>query len=112
MFAGVQGAIFHIIVYFMYFMYTISVLTKEEKMTRTKATRIHDRDTGSSAVQVSILTARIQGLSDHLKGNHKDRHSRRGLVGLVEQRRKHLSYLKRKHHTLYESTIKTVGLRR
>ena len=72
----------------------------------------HDTDTGSSAVQVSILTARIKKLSDHLQRNHKDRHSRRGLVGLVEQRRKHLAYLKRKHVAAYESTIKTLGLRR
>ncbi len=74
--------------------------------------RIRDTDTGSSAVQVSILTARIKNLSDHLQRNHKDRHSRRGLVGLVEQRRKHLSYLQRKNADVYESTIKTLGLRR
>lgn len=75
-------------------------------------TRIHSTDTGSSAAQVSILTARIQKLSDHLKGNHKDRHSRRGLLGLVEQRRKHLSYLKRKDTGLYGKTIQALGLRK
>ena len=90
----------------------LTVLTKEEKQKSATAVQTHDKDTGSSAVQVSILTTRIQKLSNHLKKNHKDRHSRRGLVGLVEQRRGHLSYLKRKNHDLYESAIKKLGLRR
>ena len=92
--------------------YTNGVLTKEEKQKSATAVQTHDKDTGSSAVQVSILTTRIQQLDDHLKKNHKDRHSRRGLVGLVEQRRKHLSYLKRKDSDAYESTVKKLKLRR
>ena len=88
------------------------MLTKEEKQTQTELARVHGSDTGSSSVQVSILTARIQKLSDHLKRNHKDRHSRRGLIGLVERRRKHLSYLKRGDTTVYENIIKKLGLRR
>ena len=90
----------------------MSVLTKEEKQTQAELARLHEGDTGSSAVQVSLLTARIQGLSDHLKRNHKDRHSRRGLISLVEQRRKHLSYLKRGSAEIYENTIKKLGLRK
>lgn len=88
------------------------MLTNEEKQKDIQATRLHDSDTGSSAAQVSILTSRIKRLDSHLKTNRKDRHSRRGLVGLVERRRKHLSYLKRKNSELYESIVETLGLRR
>ena len=88
------------------------MLTKEDKQKSIQAARTHDSDTGSSAVQVSILSSRIQQLDGHLKTNRKDKHSRRGLVGLVEQRRKHLSYLKRKNPKLYESTAETLGLRK
>ena len=88
------------------------MLTKEEKQKQIEATRMHDKDTGSSAVQVSILSRRIQQMNNHLKNNHKDKHSRRGLVGLVEQRRKHLSYLKRKNSKMYESVVEELGLRK
>ena len=88
------------------------MLTKAEKQKEIEAARMHDSDTGSSAVQVSVLTGRIQQLNAHLKDNHKDKHSRRGLVGLVEQRRKHLSYLKRKNSDLYESVVGKLGLRK
>ena len=88
------------------------MLTKEEKQKQVEAGRIHDKDTGSSAVQVSILSERIQQMNDHLKNNHKDKHSRRGLVGLVEQRRKHLSYLKRKNPEAYESVVEKLSLRK
>ncbi|MCY4577079.1 MAG: 30S ribosomal protein S15 [Candidatus Kaiserbacteria bacterium] len=88
------------------------MLTKEEKQKQIEAARMHDSDTGSSAVQVSILSSRIQQMNNHLKNNHKDRHSRRGLVGLVEQRRKHLSYIKRKNSKLYESIVEKLGLRK
>ena len=92
--------------------YTIYMLTKEEKQKQIEAGRMHDKDTGSSAVQVSILSRRIQQMNNHLKDNHKDKHSRRGLVGLVEQRRKHLSYLKRKNSEVYESVVEQLGLRK
>ena len=100
------------IAHFDFEMYTIPVLTKQEKVESSTALRANENDTGSSAVQVSILTARIKKLSGHMKDNRKDKHSRRGLVGLVEQRRKHLSYLKRKKNGIYENTIKTLGLRK
>ena len=93
-------------------LYTIYMLTKEEKQKHIEASRMHDSDTGSSAVQVSILTGRIQQMNTHLKDNHKDRHSRRGLVGLVENRRKHLSYLKENNFKLYESVVEKLGLRK
>ena len=88
------------------------MLTKEEKQKHIETAQIHNSDTGSSAAQVSILTGRIQQMNNHLKDNHKDKHSRRGLVGLVERRRKHLSYLKRKNSELYESVVEKLGLRK
>ena len=88
------------------------MLTKEEKQKQIKAGRMHDSDTGSSAVQVAIVSSRIQQVNEHLKNNHKDKHSRRGLVGLVEQRRKHLSYLKRKNQKTYEGLVEKLGLRK
>ena len=92
--------------------YTGVMLTKEEKQKSIQVARTHGSDTGSSAVQVSILSSRIQQLNGHLQNNRKDKHSRRGLVSLVEQRRKHLSYLRRKNLKLYESIVETLGLRR
>ena len=88
------------------------MLTKEEKQEAVKKVQLHNKDTGSSSAQVAVLTERIQKVSDHLKSNHKDRHSRRGLVGLVEKRRKHLSYLKKRNTEGYKKTIETLGLRK
>ena len=73
---------------------------------------MHASDTGSSAVQVAIVSNRIQQLNEHLKNNHKDKHSRRGLVRLVERRRKHLSYLRGKNSELYETVVEKLGLRK
>ncbi len=73
---------------------------------------LKDSDVGSSDVQVAILTARIKHLTEHLKENRKDHHSKRGLVQLVNRRRKHLDYLNRKHHERYLELIKKLGLRR
>ena len=73
---------------------------------------MHASDTGSSAVQVAIVSDRIQQLNEHLKSNHKDKHSRRGLVRLVERRRKHLSYLREKNSELYETVVEKLGLRK
>lgn len=69
-------------------------------------------DTGSSEVQVALLTARINGLSDHFKANTKDHHSRRGLLKMVSQRRKLLDYLKRTNADSYRSLIERLGLRK
>ncbi len=69
-------------------------------------------DTGSSEVQIALLSARIQDLTDHFKAHAKDHHSRRGLVRLVNQRRKLLDYLKRKDVTRYRTLIQKLGLRR
>ncbi len=69
-------------------------------------------DTGSPEVQVALLTARINGLSDHFKVNSKDHHSRRGLLKMVSQRRKLLDYLKRINLESYRSLIERLGLRK
>lgn len=70
-----------------------------------------DNDTGSPEFQVSFMTVRIKYLTEHFKINRKDFHSRRGLVALVNKRRKLLKYLKRKDSTRYQILIKGLGLR-
>jgi len=69
-------------------------------------------DTGSPEVQVALLTARINGLTDHFKANAKDHHSRRGLLKMVSQRRKLLDYLKRTNADSYRGLIERLGLRK
>jgi small subunit ribosomal protein S15 len=69
-------------------------------------------DTGSPEVQVALLTARINGLTGHFKTNVKDHHSRRGLLMMVNQRRKLLDYLKRKNAEGYRTLIGRLGLRK
>jgi small subunit ribosomal protein S15 len=69
-------------------------------------------DTGSPEVQIALLTARINGLTDHFKMHVKDHHSRRGLLKLVSQRRKMLDYLKRKDNGKYHQIIEQLGLRK
>ena len=70
-----------------------------------------DKDTGSPEVQVSLMTGRIKYLTDHFKAHKKDFHSRRGLQGLVNKRRKLLQYLKRNDHKRYQTLIQNLGLR-
>ena len=69
-------------------------------------------DTGSPEVQVALLTARINDLTDHFKTHTKDHHSRRGLLKMVSQRRSMLDYLKRKNVDGYRSLIERLGLRK
>jgi small subunit ribosomal protein S15 len=69
-------------------------------------------DTGSPEVQIALLTARINGLTDHFKQHVKDHHSRRGLLKLVSQRRKMLDYLKRKDNGKYHQLLEQLGLRK
>ena len=71
-----------------------------------------DNDTGSPEVQVALLTARINGLSQHFKDHVKDHHSRRGLLRMVSRRRKLLDYLKRRDLDAYRSLIERLGLRK
>lgn len=69
-------------------------------------------DTGSTEVQVAILTKKINDLSEHFKTNKKDHHSRRGLLGMINNRRKLLKYLKGKNEAKYLALIKSLGLRK
>lgn len=71
-----------------------------------------EKDTGSSEVQVALLTTRINGLTEHLKQFNKDNHSRRGLMKLVSQRRKLLDYLKRIDAERYKALIERLNIRR
>ena len=71
-----------------------------------------DGDTGSPEVQVAILTSRIQTLTEHFKAHHKDNHSRRGLLMMVNKRRSLLDYLKRKDVDRYNALIQKLGLRK
>lgn len=81
-----------------------------EKNKLVKLAAIHGTDTGSPEVQVTLLTKRIQQLAEHLKGHKKDLSSRRGLLGLVNKRRKLLMYLRRKDEKRYQSITKKLGL--
>lgn len=74
--------------------------------------KTHDTDTGSSEVQIALLSDRINYLTEHFKVHKKDHHSRRGLLKLVGQRRRLLNYLKRKDVDRYQTLIKELGIRR
>ncbi|KPF91486.1 30S ribosomal protein S15 [Novosphingobium sp. AAP83] len=71
-----------------------------------------ENDTGSPEVQVAILTSRIHSLTEHFKSNHKDNHSRRGLLMMVNKRRSLLDYLKKKDVPRYNALIQKLGLRK
>ena len=77
-----------------------------------KEYQLEDGDTGSPEVQVALLTHNINGLQDHFRDHRKDHHSRRGLIRMVNQRRKLLDYLKSKDAARYSELIKRLGLRR
>ncbi len=87
------------------------VLTKEKKQEIVKKYGKKSKDTGSSEVQVALLTERINSLVEHLKQNKKDNHSRRGLLILVSQRRKLLNYLQRDDNRKYSQLVSSLGLR-
>jgi len=87
-------------------------LTAEKKNEVITEYGLKEGDTGSPEVQVALLTARINGLSGHFKDNHKDHHSRRGLLKMVGQRRNLLKYLKGEDFGRYRSLIERLGLRR
>ena len=74
--------------------------------------KLHDKDTGSSDVQIALMSARIAHLTEHLSMHRKDFSSRRGLLMLVAQRRRLLDYLKNTDEPRYQKVIKTLGLRR
>jgi small subunit ribosomal protein S15 len=88
------------------------VHTKERKTEVISTHRKHETDTGSPEVQVALLSDRISYLTDHFKTHEKDHHSRRGLLKLVQQRRRLLDYLKRKDLDRYADIIHKLGIRK
>ena len=87
-------------------------LLKEQKSAVIGANQTREGDTGSPEVQVAILTERIRNLTEHFKDHHKDNHSRRGLLMMVNKRRSLLAYLKKKDVERYNSLIQKLGLRK
>jgi small subunit ribosomal protein S15 len=88
------------------------LIARGSKRATVESYRRSENDTGSSEVQVALLTERINGLSEHFKIHQKDHHSRRGLLTLVSQRRRLLDYLRRTSPERYQELIERLGLRR
>ncbi len=86
-------------------------LAKERKKDLITTFKRHDKDTGSPEVQIAILTERINVLTEHLKQSPKDKHSRQGLIKMVNDRRRHLDYLMRKDRTRYLKIVEDLKLR-
>ncbi|MFT8889264.1 MAG: 30S ribosomal protein S15 [Ethanoligenens sp.] len=84
----------------------------EEKQAIITSNRIHEKDTGSPEVQIAVLTARIQKLTEHLKEHKKDHHSTRGLLKMVGHRRNLLNYLMKKDVTRYRAILEKLSLRK
>ncbi|MBM4457028.1 MAG: 30S ribosomal protein S15 [Chloroflexi bacterium] len=87
-------------------------LSKADKDAIIQEYHVHASDTGSPEVQVAILTNRINALIEHLKAHKQDMHSRRGLLKMVGQRRRHLAYLSKKDPQRYRDLIERLGLRK
>jgi small subunit ribosomal protein S15 len=90
----------------------LSVLTNARKTEVIDSHRTHATDTGSPEVQIALLSERINYLTEHFKTHVKDHHSRRGLLKLVQQRRRLLDYLKAKNLDRYAELIKKLGIRK
>ena len=88
------------------------MISKELKAQVVEDYKMHEGDTGSPEVQIALLTARINDLNGHLQIHKKDHHSRRGLLKLVGQRRRLLTYLKNKDINRYRELIQRLGLRK
>lgn len=88
------------------------MLKEEEKQAIIESNRIHETDTGSPEVQIAVLTARIQKLTEHLKEHKKDHHSTRGLLKMVGHRRNLLNYLMKKDITRYRAILEKLSLRK
>ncbi|MCL2749351.1 MAG: 30S ribosomal protein S15 [Alphaproteobacteria bacterium] len=88
-------------------------IEKTKKTTLIKEYKSSEKDNGGSAPsQVAVLTERIRNLTDHMKANHKDQHSKRGLLLMVNRRKKLLAYIKKRNVSEYEDLIKKLGLRK
>lgn len=87
-------------------------LSPDQKKEIIQTYHVHSNDTGSPEVQIALLTTRINQLVEHLKAHKHDEHSRRGLLKLVGQRRRHLAYLSRKDAARYKEIVGRLGLRK
>jgi small subunit ribosomal protein S15 len=87
-------------------------LKKAEKTAIMEKYHVHSKDTGSPEVQIALLTTRINMLVEHLKGHKQDNHSRRGLIKMVGERRRHLTYLSKKNVARYKQVVEQLGLRK
>jgi len=90
----------------------VNMLIPEEKEKIIKKYKLHEADTGSSDVQIALLTEEIKRLLLHLKEHPKDFHSKRGLLKMVAKRRKLLAFLKKEDEKRYDSIIKKIGLKK
>ena len=88
------------------------MMLHEEKTSIMQEYATHEGDTGSPEVQIAVLTRRINDLTEHLKANPKDHHSRRGLLKMVGHRRNLLNYLQKKDIMRYRSIVERLGLRK
>jgi small subunit ribosomal protein S15 len=88
------------------------VLDSERRQGIIAQYKLHEKDTGSPEVQIALLSARIEYLTEHFKVHKKDHHSRRGLLKLVGQRRRLLDYVKKKDVERYRAVISRLGLRK
>ena len=88
------------------------MMQKDTKQAIIAAHQTHEGDTGSPEVQIAILSARIAELTEHLKTNHNDNHSRRGMYKMIGKRRGLLDYLKRKDIERYRTLIEELGIRK
>ena len=88
------------------------MMQKDEKQQIIEQYRTHEGDTGSPEVQIAILTSRINTLTEHLRANNNDHHSRRGLLKMIGHRRNLLGYLQKKDINRYRAIIEKLGLRK
>jgi small subunit ribosomal protein S15 len=87
-------------------------IAKDKKQAIIKDNKINEKDTGSSRVQIALLTERINGLTEHFKAHKKDHHSRRGLLKMVSQRRKLLNYLQKNSREEYNKLLEKLNIRK
>lgn len=88
------------------------MLTKRKKTAAMKDVALHDEDTGSPEVQIALISKRIEELSLHLKKHNRDKHSRRGLLQMVADRRSHLKYLEANDKKRYNAIVKKLDLKK
>ena len=86
-------------------------ITKENKQKIISEFAINKKDTGSAEVQIAVISKRINNLTEHFKNHHHDSHSKKGLLALVNKRKKLLSYLSKKNNSKYKEIIKELNLR-